>query len=168
MKLFPLILLLTISNLYAQRDFSDSEITKVILLGTGTPVPETDRSGCSVAVIVNSMPYIVDFGPGLIRQLATFTEDQGMPDHIIKGLRIKNIKRGFVTHLHSDHTTGYPDFILTPWNNTMLGPGRNEPIEVYGPEGITHMTENILEAYQEDIKYRLYGSPTDQQPRMAS
>jgi ribonuclease Z len=36
--------------------------------------------------------------------------------------------------------------------------GRDEPLEVYGPVGIRKMTENILEAYEEDIRYRLYGS----------
>ena len=35
--------------------------------------------------------------------------------------------------------------------------GRDEPLKVYGPEGIVEMTRNILKAYQEDIKYRLYG-----------
>jgi len=35
--------------------------------------------------------------------------------------------------------------------------GRNEPLEVHGPEGINKMTEHILEAYEDDIKYRLYG-----------
>ena len=42
--------------------------------------------------------------------------------------------------------------------------GRDEPLEVYGPAGLTGMTEDILKAYQEDIKYRLYGSePTNNQ-----
>jgi ribonuclease Z len=66
---------------------------------------------------------------------------------------VKKIKRAFLTHLHSDHTTGYPDLILTPWVM-----GRDEPLEVYGPEGINKMTENILGAYEEDIRYRVYGS----------
>ncbi len=42
--------------------------------------------------------------------------------------------------------------ILTPWVE-----GRNVPLEVYGPEGIKSMTNHILEAYKEDIRYRLYG-----------
>ncbi|NIT61183.1 MAG: MBL fold metallo-hydrolase, partial [Aliifodinibius sp.] len=58
----------------------------------------------------------------------------------------------FLTHLHSDHTVGYPDLILTPWVM-----GRDEPLQVYGPEGVLNMTNHVLEAYQDDIKYRLYG-----------
>ena len=133
----------------AQRNFSNSKITKVVLLGTGNPNPAPSQSGCSVAIVVNDEPYIVDFGPGLIRQAAAMSPRYGGN---IKGLDVKNIKRAFLTHLHSDHTTGYPDLILTPWVM-----GRNEPLEVYGPEGINNMTKHILEAYKEDISYRLYG-----------
>jgi ribonuclease Z len=67
----------------------------------------------------------------------------------IKGLDVANIKTAFLTHLHSDHTTGYPDLIFTPW--TM---GRDEPLEVFGPKGIKDMTKHILEAYKKDISYR--------------
>jgi len=133
----------------AQRDFSDSDITKIVMLGTGNPNPNPSRSGSSIAIVVNDIPYIFDFGPGLIRQAAAMSPRYGGS---IKGLDVKNIKKAFLTHLHSDHTTGYPDLILTPWVM-----GRDEPLEVYGPEGIKEMTDNILKAYEEDIKYRLYG-----------
>ncbi|NIB42973.1 MBL fold metallo-hydrolase [Pseudomaricurvus alkylphenolicus] len=135
---------------WAQRDFSDSDITKVVMLGTGTPNPSPFQSGCSIAIVVKDTPYIVDFGPGLIRQAARFSPRYGGD---IPGLQVRKIKRAFLTHLHSDHTTGYPDLILTPWVMS-----RDAPLEVYGPEGLTAMTNNILEAYQEDIRYRLYGA----------
>jgi ribonuclease BN (tRNA processing enzyme) len=68
----------------------------------------------------------------------------------VDALAVKNLKRAFVTHLHSDHTVGYPDFIFTPW---VLR--RNEPVEVYGPTGIGAMTDHLLEAYREDIDVRI-------------
>ena len=123
--------------------------TKVVLLGTGNPNPDPEHSGCSIAIIVNKTPYIVDFGPGLIRKAAKLSPRYGGD---IEALSIEKIKTAFLTHLHSDHTTGYPDLILTPWVE-----GRDTPLEVYGPEGIGAMTEHVLKAYQEDIKYRLYG-----------
>lgn len=135
---------------FSQRDFSDSDLTKLVLLGTGNPNPSPDQSGCALAIVVNDVPYMIDFGPGLIRRAAALSPRYGGN---IVGLNSKNIKKAFLTHLHSDHTSGYPDLILTPWVM-----GRDEPLEVYGPEGITEMTEHILEAYKEDIKYRLYGS----------
>lgn len=160
--LFISICAFAISSVFAQRDYSDSKITKLVLLGTGDPTAIPDRSGSSVAIVVNSMPYIIDFGPGVIRRLAAVSENFGKPDEQIKGLDLKNTTRAFLTHLHSDHTAGYPDLILTPWNRG--GGGRDSPLEVYGPEGINDMTEYILKAYSEDIKYRLYGAqPTNNQ-----
>ena len=144
------IISLLTANVFAQRDFSDSDTTKLVILGSGTPVPSPFQSGCSIAIIVFNTPYIIDFGPGLIRKAAAMSPNFGGN---IMGLEVRNIKRAFLTHLHSDHTTGYPDLILTPW---VLG--RNEPLEVYGPEGINNMTENIIEAYDYDIKDRLYCS----------
>jgi len=139
-----------VMNAFAQGDFSGSDTTRLVILGSGNPNPSPSQSGCSVAIIVFNTPYIIDFGPGLIRRAAALSPSYGGK---ISGLEVKNIKRAFLTHLHSDHTAGFPDLILTPWVM-----GRDEPLEVYGPEGINKMTENILEAYEEDIRYRLYGS----------
>lgn len=132
-----------------QEPYTSSEITKIVFLGTGTPNPDPRHSGISVAIIVKDRSYIIDFGPGLVRNAAAMSTRYGGP---FEALYTKNIKRAFLTHLHSDHTTGYPDLIFTPWVE-----GRTEPLEVYGPEGIKSMTHHILEAYKEDIRVRLYG-----------
>jgi len=149
------IFILPICTLTAQRDFSNSETTKVVLLGTGTPVADPYRSGCSVAVIVNAMPYIFDFGPGVMRQLSALTPYFSEPGKGIEGLDLRNVTRAFLTHLHSDHSSGYADLILTPWG--VGGSGRDQPLEVYGPKGINSMTEYILKAYEADIEYRIHG-----------
>jgi ribonuclease Z len=152
---WPLILLMLFQQTaMAQRDFSDSETTKLVLLGTGNPNPSPEQSGCALALVVHDEPYIIDFGPGLIRKAAALTPRYGGS---LKGLDIKKIKTAFLTHLHSDHTTGYPDLILTPWVM-----GREEPLKVFGPVGTEAMTDHILEAYREDIQYRVYGlEPTN-------
>lgn len=139
-----------IINSYAQRDFSESKITKVILLGTGNPNPSPEQSGCSVLILVKDTPYIVDFGPGLIRRAAALTPKYGGK---LNNLKISELKTAFLTHLHSDHTTGYPDLILTPWVM-----GRDEPLKIFGPEGTNKLTKHILQAYEEDIRYRIYGA----------
>lgn len=118
--------------------------TQIILLGTGTPSPDPDRSGPATAIVVNGVPYLVDFGPGVVRRSAAASQKG------VKGLAVVNLRIAFLTHLHSDHTAGYPDLILTPW-----AVGRKHPLEVYGPKGIREMTENILRAYREDIRIRL-------------
>ncbi len=114
--------------------------SKIILLGTGTPNAEPNRSGTAIAIIVNDVPYIIDFGPGIIRRANS------------AGIAIKDLETAFLTHLHSDHTVGYPDLIFTPW---VLG--REKPLTVFGPPGTELMTEKILEAYQEDIDQRING-----------
>src|SRR5215470_1801025 len=42
--------------------------TRVVLLGTGTPVPDPDRSGPATAIVVDDSVYLVDFGPGVVRR----------------------------------------------------------------------------------------------------
>jgi ribonuclease BN (tRNA processing enzyme) len=133
-------------HVHAESPGRSQNKTQVILLGTGTPNADPDRSGPSIAIVVNDTPYLVDFGPGVVRRAAAAFQKG------IKGLAVKNLNRAFVTHLHSDHTAGYPDLILTPW---VLD--RTEPLEVFGPKGIKPMTEHVLKAYREDIDIRLNG-----------
>ena len=117
--------------------------TQVVLLGTGTPSPDPDRSGPATAIVVNGTPYLIDFGPGVVRRAAAASQKG------VEGLSVVGLRVAFVTHLHSDHTAGYPDLILTPWSV-----GRSRPLEVYGPRGLKEMTEHILAAYREDIRIR--------------
>jgi ribonuclease BN (tRNA processing enzyme) len=114
--------------------------SRIALLGTGTPNADPDRSGPAVAVIVGETPYLVDCGPGVVRRAAA------------AGIAVSRLARLFVTHLHSDHTAGYPDVILTPW---VLE--RDVPLEVYGPSGIDAMTEHVLAAYARDVDDRITG-----------
>lgn len=118
--------------------------TRVVLLGTGTPVPDPERSGPATAIIVGDNAYLVDFGPGVVRRAEAAVIERG-----ITALEPANLKVAFVTHLHSDHTAGYSDLIFTGWTA-----GRSAPLEVYGPTGLTSMTEHILQAYRIDIDTR--------------
>jgi ribonuclease Z len=118
--------------------------TKVVLLGTGTPSPNPDRSGPATAIVSNDTAYLVDFGPGVVRRAAGAATSRG-----IAALQPTRLRVVFATHLHSDHTAGYPDLIFTPWTL-----GRVIPLEVYGPKGLRAMTEHLLEAYRVDIDTR--------------
>jgi ribonuclease BN (tRNA processing enzyme) len=118
--------------------------TKVVLLGTGTPVPDPDRSGPATAIVVGDSAYLIDFGPGVVRRAESAALNRN-----ISAVQPRNLKVAFVTHLHSDHTAGYSDLILTGWTS-----GRAVPLEVYGPSGLQSMTEHILQAYRIDIETR--------------
>ena len=121
--------------------------TRVILLGTGTPNPEPDRMGPAVAIVSADRVYLVDAGPGLVRRAAQ------------AGLRMDQLTRAFFTHLHSDHTAGYPDLILTPPNA-----GRKLPLETWGPTGLLDMTTHLLAAYKIDFDVRLHGTQPHDAP----
>jgi len=120
--------------------------TLVVLLGTGTPFADPERSGPSLFIVVNGTSYVVDCGPGVVRRAAA-AYNKG-----VKGLEAAQLKHLFITHLHSDHTIGYPDFILTP---AVLN--RDTALEVYGPKGIQAMTNHIMAAYAEDMDIRING-----------
>ena len=120
--------------------------TQIVLLGTGTPLPDPERSGPCTAIVVNGTPYLVDLGTGVVRRAAA-ARSKG-----VKALEPTNLKIAFITHLHSDHTLGFADFMLTPWIM-----GRHEPLEVYGPPGTAAMADYLLKAYEVDIKTRTEG-----------
>jgi len=121
-------------------------VTKLVLLGTGTPNADPDRWGPAVAVVVNDTPYLVDCGPGVVRRAAAAFRNG------VTALEPPRLARLFVTHLHSDHTLGYPDLIFSPW---VLG--RVQPLQVFGPPGIQSMTDHLSKAYEQDIQIRLDG-----------
>jgi ribonuclease BN (tRNA processing enzyme) len=118
--------------------------TRVVLLGTGTPVPDPDRSGPATAIVVDDSAYLVDFGPGVVRRAESAALKNRIP-----AVEPGNLKVAFVTHLHSDHTAGYSDLIFSGWTS-----GRTVPLQVYGPSGMVAMTDYILKAYQVDIETR--------------
>jgi ribonuclease BN (tRNA processing enzyme) len=70
----------------------------------------------------------------------------------VAALEAPKLNRVFLTHLHSDHTMGLPDLILTPW---MLG--RKEPLDLYGPTGTTAMAGHLEAAWEQDIDVRVHG-----------
>ena len=121
--------------------------TTVVLLGTGTPNADPERSGPAVAVVVNGAAYLVDCGPGVVRRAVAAERKKDIP-----ALNVTNLQKVFITHLHSDHTLGLPDLIFTPW---VLG--RTAPLEVYGPRGVKDMTDNIERAWAKDIDVRTHG-----------
>ncbi|MBI3568231.1 MAG: MBL fold metallo-hydrolase [Gemmatimonadetes bacterium] len=117
------------------------------MLGTGTPIPDPERSGPAVAVVVDSVAYLFDAGAGVVRRAAAASRN-GVP-----GLNAPALGRLFLTHLHSDHTLGLADVLFTPWIQ-----GREAPLELYGPPGTRRMVHGLLDAWDEDIHERIASS----------
>src|SRR6202521_6041108 len=133
----PPLLSLTASLAAQEPGGASPAPTRVVLLGTGTPRADPSRSGPATAIVVNDTPYLVDAGPGIVRRAAAAVLDRG-----VTALDVTNLRIVFLTHLHSDHTVGLPDLILSPWTL-----GRRVALEAYGPPGIIAMALHLLEAY---------------------
>jgi ribonuclease BN (tRNA processing enzyme) len=56
---------------------------------------DPERSGPCTAIVVNSTPYLVDLGTGVVRRAAA-ARNKG-----VKALEPTNLKIAFITHLHS-------------------------------------------------------------------
>lgn len=133
---FFLISLMGGSVSHAESDF------KVTLLGTASPQPRSDRFGPSTLVEAGDQKLLFDAGRGVPIRLRQINVPLG------------KINALFITHYHSDHTSGIPDVWLTGW----LPPPyarRTVPFHVVGPVGAKALMSNLEKAYELDIKIRL-------------
>ena len=114
---------------------------RVTLLGTGSPPPVMNRFGPSILVEAGGGKFLFDAGRGALQRLAQL------------GVRWQDVDGFFLTHLHSDHVVGFPDLWLTGW---LVGGGRSRPLHVWGPRGTRKMMAHLEQAYEYDIRIRLY------------
>lgn len=113
--------------------------TRLILLGTADgPRPRRAPSAASQVIVVNDVPYVIDCGDGVARQLAA----AGVP-----AARLRHI---FITHQHSDHNADYGNLILLSWAG-----GLRTPVDTWGPPPIEKMTRLFLELNEFDITTRI-------------
>jgi ribonuclease BN (tRNA processing enzyme) len=137
-------LLFTFVFICGQFGTADAQ-TRVLMLGTGTPNADPERSGPAVAILVNGSVYLVDAGPGVVRRAAA-AQEKG-----IAGIRVEALTHVFLTHLHSDHTLGLPDLMYTPW---ILE--RPQPLRIFGPKGTKSMANMIGAAWADDLELRTH------------
>jgi ribonuclease Z len=110
---------------------------RVTLLGTGCPPAVMNRFGPSTLVEAGDQKLLFDAGRGALQRLTELK----VPWQAVQGV--------FLTHLHSDHVVGFPDLWLTGW---LIEPGRNVPLQVWGPRGTTNMMSHLTQAYEYDIQ----------------
>jgi len=111
---------------------------EITLLGTGSPLPSGNRCGAGQLVVSGGTPVLVDCGWGAARRL------------IATGAAIGAIDNVFFTHMHSDHITDFPDFMMMRWT---LG-GATNPLHVFGPEGTREAVEGFRAGLNPDVRYR--------------
>ena len=116
---------------------ADANELSVLLVGTGTPLPDVTRAGPSTMIAAGSHLYLVDAGVDSARNLQLWK----IPLDRIDGV--------LITHLHSDHIGGLAEIRLQTWVA-----GRKTPLKVYGPPGIERVVAGFNEAYAIDDSYR--------------
>lgn len=121
------------------------EPLRVHLLGTGSPLPDTDRFGPAILVEAAGQFLLFDAGRGAIQRVQSL------------GIPFSKIDKLFITHLHSDHTVGVADVFLTSWLR-----GRHTPFHVWGPQGTQELMTHTLAAYASDMRIRLSQNAGDQ------
>lgn len=138
-----LVIVLTVLSLYS---YADNGETRVVILGTGTPVPDYTRSGPGVAVIHKGQAYVFDAGGGMVQRAIEARDKLG-----IKELNPTSICCLFFTHLHSDHTLDYVELVNTLWWR------RDAKLRAWGPTGLKSMTEGMYQLMAADISIRTSG-----------
>ena len=133
----------TVASYLAVSRFSfaqDRKPTRIILLGTkgGPRVGEAGRSNPSTLILINDVPYVVDCGYGVSRQL------------IKAGIALNRVRYVFITHHHSDHNLEYGPLFYNAWIT-----GLPVRFDAYGPIGLEKLTRAFF-AYQKfDIDIRI-------------
>ena len=92
------------AQLNSSRVAAQRSKTRLILLGTaGGPRPRKAPSGPAQVILVNDVPYVVDCGDGVARQLVS------------AGIALPALRHIFITHHHSDHNADYGNLLLLSW-----------------------------------------------------
>lgn len=115
--------------------------TRLILLGTkGGPTltTKTDRTNPSTLILVNDVPYLIDCGYGVSRQL------------IKAGVSLGRLRYIFITHHHSDHNLEYGPLLYNAWQTA-----KPMKIDAYGPAGLQKLTNDFFEYQKYDIETRI-------------
>src|ERR1044072_7463914 len=115
--------------------------TRIILLGTkGGPTlsKQTGRSNSSTLLLIKDVPYVIDCGYGVSRQL------------INAGVSLDRLRYIFITHHHSDHDLEYGTLFYNAWQARKL-----PHVDAYGPAGLKRMTRDFFNYLESDIDTRI-------------
>lgn len=109
------------------------------LCGSGSPMPDSTRSGPCVLVVAGQRAFVVDVGEGGPRTLA------------LMGVQPARIDGVLLTHFHSDHIGGLGELMLQRWATG----SHADQTPVYGPQGVESVVDGFNAAYRLDTSYRI-------------
>ena len=133
-------LLVSSSSLASLLKAQHNPRARIILLGTkgGPTLGTSGRSNFATLLLINDVPYLIDCGYGVSRQM------------INAGVALNRLRYIFITHHHSDHNLEYGPLLYNAWVTS-------QPIKIdtYGPTGLSKLTDDFF-AYQKfDIDTRI-------------
>jgi len=112
---------------------------KVVILGSGSPLPDPARAGPSTLVRTAAGDMLFDCGRGVLMRAAAAASGPGA------------LRALFLTHLHSDHITDLNDIVTTRWVTSF----QPNPLTVFGPVGTDALVRATEDVLAPDIGYRL-------------
>jgi len=127
-----------ISRVAADRVADLEDGLHVALCGAGGPLPAPRASGPCVAVVAGKRMFIVDVGTDSPRNLARMGYPAGRIEAVL------------LTHFHSDHIDGLGELSVLRW----VGGANQDPLPVYGAQGVERVVDGFNMAYGQDAGYR--------------
>ncbi len=111
---------------------------RVVLCGTGSPLPDAARAGACTAIVAGGQLVLVDVGPGSWETLD------------LADLPTAALSAVLLTHFHSDHIGDLGEAVTQSWIA-----GRPQPLAVYGPPGVAQVVAGFDLAYTADRAARV-------------
>ncbi|CAH8282006.1 ribonuclease BN (tRNA processing enzyme) [Mariniflexile fucanivorans] len=133
LKHLALLLFFLGTSLFAQEN---NEHLTAVIIGSGSPKFNAERSGPSVLITYKNTQILVDMGNGTQANLNKINS------------KIKDIDGLLFTHHHLDHNEEFAPIFI----QSLLG--GNKTI-IAGPKQTISLIDNTIENYREDIEYRL-------------
>ncbi|MDZ7338829.1 MAG: ribonuclease Z [candidate division KSB1 bacterium] len=130
------------------------EGVRVVILGSGTCVPQWRRSSPSIALFYGEQALLVDCGPGTLRRMSE------------AGIDYRNLHLLLLTHFHLDHVSDLPAWLFALRNTHDLPTGWT--LEIVGPKGTQSLVNRLRAAHDpwlQDLPFGLSVSEVGSESR---
>ena len=105
-------------------------MTRIILLGVGTGLPDSDRENTHMVWDGPGGPLLIDAGGSTYQRLLRV------------GINPLDLRGVLLTHSHADHINGLPVLLFS-----LALAGRQEPLPIYGLEATLTLVQEIIDAF---------------------
>ncbi len=147
-RIFTLVMSLALFTAWAVPEAVGQD--RVFTLGTGTPVPDPDRAGSSIAVVTGGEAYVFDAGGGSVQRAIEASNRYDIPELIPQRIRYL-----FITHMHSDHIHDLAELASARWWS------RDHRLHVFGPRGMADYVGHMNAMSDVEADIRVPGTPPE-------